>query len=362
MLGTTPINQQTSAQQPQNRPGSASGIVNNGNVANNGNLNLHQLLQQLQEAQVLPMLQQAAAVGSNNQQTTATSLLNGAGLLSNLTSNLSTNQNVSNLLQHTLHSSNHNTNSPLTKKKERGGVDLNTLNNLSQHLLAKQQNSPSPLNGTNPNTVAAALANHLQQQQQQQNTMDCDNNANTVFNKLASVNNQIKLNSAGNNAFQNNTVASALLQQQQKSVIQLGNQQQQQNPNNVIVNVQQQLFHLQKAHQQPNVKQLSPQFESNSNHSNFSNSNSSSTNSRLANSASSSSRLRLEQNDATLNNVLNNGAQGNTTEDVKELEELEQFAKYFKQKRIKMGYTQGDVGTAMGKNYGNDFSQTTISR
>ena len=26
------------------------------------------------------------------------------------------------------------------------------------------------------------------------------------------------------------------------------------------------------------------------------------------------------------------------------------------------GYTQGDVGLAMGKLYGNDFSQTTISR
>ena len=34
----------------------------------------------------------------------------------------------------------------------------------------------------------------------------------------------------------------------------------------------------------------------------------------------------------------------------------------FKQKRIKLGYTQGDVGLAMGKMYGNDFSQTTISR
>ena len=44
------------------------------------------------------------------------------------------------------------------------------------------------------------------------------------------------------------------------------------------------------------------------------------------------------------------------------LEELEQFAKEFKQRRIKLGYTQGDVGLAMGKMYGNDFSQTTISR
>nr|XP_005988157.1 PREDICTED: POU domain, class 2, transcription factor 3 isoform X2 [Latimeria chalumnae] len=45
-----------------------------------------------------------------------------------------------------------------------------------------------------------------------------------------------------------------------------------------------------------------------------------------------------------------------------ELEELEKFAKTFKQRRIKLGFTQGDVGLAMGKLYGNDFSQTTISR
>ncbi|KAF5902626.1 POU domain, class 2, transcription factor 1-like isoform X1, partial [Clarias magur] len=49
-------------------------------------------------------------------------------------------------------------------------------------------------------------------------------------------------------------------------------------------------------------------------------------------------------------------------EEASELEELEQFAKAFKQRRIKLGFTQGDVGLAMGKLYGNDFSQTTISR
>lgn len=45
-----------------------------------------------------------------------------------------------------------------------------------------------------------------------------------------------------------------------------------------------------------------------------------------------------------------------------ELEELEELAKEFKQRRIKLGYSQGDVGLAMGRMYGNDFSQTTISR
>ncbi|XP_062865763.1 POU domain, class 2, transcription factor 1-like [Trichomycterus rosablanca] len=50
------------------------------------------------------------------------------------------------------------------------------------------------------------------------------------------------------------------------------------------------------------------------------------------------------------------------SEEAHELEELEQFAKTFKQRRIKLGFTQGDVGLAMGKLHGNDFSQTTISR
>ncbi|XP_070767994.1 POU domain, class 2, transcription factor 2 isoform X1 [Enoplosus armatus] len=64
------------------------------------------------------------------------------------------------------------------------------------------------------------------------------------------------------------------------------------------------------------------------------------------------------------------GAGGMTTvpsvtphpEEPSDLEELEQFARTFKQRRIKLGFTQGDVGLAMGKLYGNDFSQTTISR
>uniref|UniRef100_A0A8W8KM51 POU domain protein n=1 Tax=Magallana gigas TaxID=29159 RepID=A0A8W8KM51_MAGGI len=44
-----------------------------------------------------------------------------------------------------------------------------------------------------------------------------------------------------------------------------------------------------------------------------------------------------------------------------DLEELEQFAKTFKRRKIELGFTQGDVGLAIGKLYGNDFSQTTIS-
>ncbi|XP_071772480.2 uncharacterized protein pou2f2a [Centroberyx gerrardi] len=56
------------------------------------------------------------------------------------------------------------------------------------------------------------------------------------------------------------------------------------------------------------------------------------------------------------------GGHGGHGEEPSDLEELEQFARTFKQRRIKLGFTQGDVGMAMGKLYGNDFSQTTISR
>ncbi|VDP69476.1 unnamed protein product [Echinostoma caproni] len=43
-------------------------------------------------------------------------------------------------------------------------------------------------------------------------------------------------------------------------------------------------------------------------------------------------------------------------------DDLELFAKMFKQRRIKLGYTQADVGLALGTLYGNVFSQTTICR
>ena len=47
----------------------------------------------------------------------------------------------------------------------------------------------------------------------------------------------------------------------------------------------------------------------------------------------------------------------------KELQELERFANEFKLRRIKLGYTQTNVGSALaGLNEGADFSQTTICR
>ncbi|NP_001229656.1 POU domain, class 5, transcription factor 1 [Ornithorhynchus anatinus] len=43
-------------------------------------------------------------------------------------------------------------------------------------------------------------------------------------------------------------------------------------------------------------------------------------------------------------------------------EELEQFAKELKRKRITLGYTQADVGVTLGALFGKVFSQTTICR
>ncbi|XP_053452100.1 POU domain, class 2, transcription factor 3 isoform X1 [Nycticebus coucang] len=68
--------------------------------------------------------------------------------------------------------------------------------------------------------------------------------------------------------------------------------------------------------------------------------------------------LEASQHLPVLKHLPNSGG----ADEPRDLEELEKFAKTFKQRRIKLGFTQGDVGLAMGKLYGNDFSQTTISR
>ena len=49
-------------------------------------------------------------------------------------------------------------------------------------------------------------------------------------------------------------------------------------------------------------------------------------------------------------------------DDAPSSDDLEVFAKQFKQRRIKLGFTQADVGLALGTLYGNVFSQTTICR
>ncbi|CAL8089867.1 unnamed protein product [Calicophoron daubneyi] len=55
-------------------------------------------------------------------------------------------------------------------------------------------------------------------------------------------------------------------------------------------------------------------------------------------------------------------ATNGSTNDYPSADDLEVFAKMFKQRRIKLGYTQADVGLALGTLYGNVFSQTTICR
>ena len=49
-------------------------------------------------------------------------------------------------------------------------------------------------------------------------------------------------------------------------------------------------------------------------------------------------------------------------EDTTTSDNLEQFAREFKQQRIKLHFTQADVGLALGKLYGSMFSQTHICR
>nr|XP_015222300.1 PREDICTED: POU domain, class 5, transcription factor 1-like [Lepisosteus oculatus] len=56
------------------------------------------------------------------------------------------------------------------------------------------------------------------------------------------------------------------------------------------------------------------------------------------------------------------GASDSEDEEVITSQDLEQFSKEFKQKRITMGFTQADVGLALGHLYGKMFSQTTICR
>ncbi|XP_035277092.1 POU domain, class 3, transcription factor 2a [Anguilla anguilla] len=56
------------------------------------------------------------------------------------------------------------------------------------------------------------------------------------------------------------------------------------------------------------------------------------------------------------------GHHDQSDEDTPTSDDLEQFAKQFKQRRIKLGFTQADVGLALGTLYGNVFSQTTICR
>ncbi|XP_021467820.1 POU domain, class 3, transcription factor 2-like [Oncorhynchus mykiss] len=65
---------------------------------------------------------------------------------------------------------------------------------------------------------------------------------------------------------------------------------------------------------------------------------------------------------SSLSHHQHGGHPDHSDEDTPTSDDLEQFAKQFKQRRIKLGFTQADVGLALGTLYGNVFSQTTICR
>jgi class 3 POU domain transcription factor len=80
--------------------------------------------------------------------------------------------------------------------------------------------------------------------------------------------------------------------------------------------------------------------------------------------ATSSNQGLMDENDLNLLPSRTNNA--NTDDEEHQLHidnnDLNRFSKQFKQRRIKLGYTQADVGLALGNLYGNVFSQTTICR
>jgi class 3 POU domain transcription factor len=80
--------------------------------------------------------------------------------------------------------------------------------------------------------------------------------------------------------------------------------------------------------------------------------------------ATSSNQGLIDENDLNLLPSRTNNT--NTDDDEHQLHidnnDLNRFSKQFKQRRIKLGYTQADVGLALGNLYGNVFSQTTICR
>ena len=67
-------------------------------------------------------------------------------------------------------------------------------------------------------------------------------------------------------------------------------------------------------------------------------------------------------NEAELPNVMATSKATSTVDKTPSSDDLESFAKLFKQRRTTLGFTQADVGLALGTLYGNMFSQTTICR
>ncbi|KAG8429147.1 hypothetical protein GDO86_014789 [Hymenochirus boettgeri] len=85
-------------------------------------------------------------------------------------------------------------------------------------------------------------------------------------------------------------------------------------------------------------------------------------NSRCSSATSSSSGGTNIGTPRSLSRGASDGLSSDSEEEAPNSGEMEQFAKDLKHKRITMGYTQADVGYALGVLFGKTFSQTTICR
>ncbi|XP_063791615.1 POU domain, class 5, transcription factor 1.2-like [Pseudophryne corroboree] len=80
------------------------------------------------------------------------------------------------------------------------------------------------------------------------------------------------------------------------------------------------------------------------------------------NSATSSGSSANNTTPRSMSSGASEGIGSDNEEEVPTSAEMEQFAKDLKHKRITLGYTQADVGYALGVLFGKTFSQTTICR
>ncbi|XP_040260854.1 POU domain, class 5, transcription factor 1.2-like [Bufo bufo] len=81
--------------------------------------------------------------------------------------------------------------------------------------------------------------------------------------------------------------------------------------------------------------------------------------------SSATSSVSSGHNNSTPRSMSSGGSEGICSDNEEEAptsSEMEQFAKDLKHKRITLGYTQADVGYALGILFGKTFSQTTICR
>ncbi|XP_043575672.1 POU domain, class 5, transcription factor 3-like [Chiloscyllium plagiosum] len=76
----------------------------------------------------------------------------------------------------------------------------------------------------------------------------------------------------------------------------------------------------------------------------------------------SDSSQPVQSNTGSTETTSEEGQSSDSEEEYPTKEKMEQFAKELKHKRITLGFTQADVGLALGNLYGKMFSQTTICR